>query len=187
MSKRAGSFVTLRDVVDEVGKDVVRFIMLTRKNDAPLDFDFAKVMEQSRDNPVFYVQYAHARVMSVMRKAAEAFPDADFSDHALAAADLSMLTDAGEVALIKAMLNWPRIVESAAVAHEPHRIAFYLYDVASEFHAHWNRGNDNPALRFIIDGDAAVTRARLAMIRALACVIASGLTVLGVEPVDEMH
>lgn len=187
MSKRAGSFVTLRDVVDEVGKDVVRFIMLTRKNDAPLDFDFAKVMEQSRDNPVFYVQYAHARVMSVMRKAAEAFPAADFSDHALAAADLSMLTDAGEVALIKAMLNWPRVVEAAALAHEPHRIAFYLYDVASEFHAHWNRGNDNPALRFIIDSDVAVTRARLALIRALACVIASGLTVLGVEPVDEMH
>ncbi|RIK94437.1 MAG: arginine--tRNA ligase [Proteobacteria bacterium] len=187
MSKRAGSFVTLRDVVDEVGKDVVRFIMLTRKNDAPLDFDFAKVMEQSRDNPVFYVQYAHARVMSVMRKAAEAFPDADFSDHALAAADLSALTDAGEVALIKAMLNWPRIVEAAALAHEPHRIAFYLYDLASEFHGHWNRGNDDPSLRFLIDGNAALTRARLAMIRALACVIASGLKVLGVTPVDEMH
>ncbi|RMF08146.1 MAG: arginine--tRNA ligase [Alphaproteobacteria bacterium] len=187
MSKRAGSFVTLRDVVDEVGKDVVRFIMLTRKNDAPLDFDFARVTEQSRDNPVFYVQYAHARAASVMRKAAGAFPGADFSDKALAGADLSALDAADEMALIRTLAGWPRLVESAAAAHEPHRVAFYLYDLAHEFHALWNRGNDDPSLRFLIEEDEATTRARLALTRAVATVIASGLMVLGVEPVDELN
>lgn len=187
MSKRSGSFVTLRDVVDEVGKDVVRFIMLTRKNDAPLDFDFAKVMEQSRDNPVFYVQYAHARICSVLRKAAEAFPDKDMSDAALATADMTPLSDAAEIGLIKFAAGWPRMVEQAALAHEPHRIAFYLYDLASEFHALWNKGNDDPSLRFMQEGDWATTASRLAMIRASAVVIASGLSVLGVEPVQEMH
>lgn len=187
MSKRAGSFVTLRDVVDEVGKDVVRFIMLTRKNDAPLDFDFAKVMEQSRENPVFYVQYAHARVMSVMRKAADAFPALDLSDEALAGADIDLLRDPAEIGLVKTLAGWPRHVESAALAHEPHRVAFYLYDLASEFHALWNKGNEDPGLRFLIEGEAELTRARLAMIRAVAAVIASGLAVLGVEPMDEMH
>ncbi len=187
MSKRAGSFVTLREVVDEVGKGVVRFIMLTRKNDAPLDFDFARVTEQSRDNPVFYVQYAHARAASVMRKAVDAFGQADFSDAALAKADLSPLDTPEEIALIKTLTGWPRLVEAAASAHEPHRVAFYLYDLAHEFHALWNRGNDDPSMRFLIEGDEAVTRARLALTRAVATIIASGLTVLGVEPVNELN
>jgi arginyl-tRNA synthetase len=186
MSKRAGTFVTLRDVVERVGKDVVRFIMLTRKNDATLDFDFAKVTEQSKDNPVFYVQYAHARVNSVFRQAREAFPNQDFSDAALVGADLSALVSEDEKMLVRRMAEWPRIVEQAAVAHEPHRIAFFLSEIAAEFHALWNKGRDNTALRFIVADDLAVTQARLAMIRAAALVIASGLDVLGVAPVEEM-
>jgi len=186
MSKRAGTFVTLRDIVDEVGKDVVRFIMLTRKNDASLDFDFTKVTEQSKDNPVFYVQYAHARVQSVLRKARDQFAGLDTDAGSLSTADLSILTDESELALIKRMANWPRLVESAAVAHEPHRIAFYLYDLASEYHALWNKGNDHPNLRFMIEGDLEATRARLAMISSLAMIIATGLNILGVEPVMEM-
>ena len=187
MSKRAGTFVTLREVVDEVGRDVVRFIMLTRRNDAPLDFDFASVLEQSKDNPVFYVQYAHARVHSVQRKAAEAFADLDTAPAALAEADMARLDSSHELALIRRLAGWPRLVEAAAQAHEPHRIAFYLYDLAGEFHTLWNRGNDDPGLRCIVEGDQAVTRARLAMITAVATVIASGLAILGVEPVEEMH
>ncbi|GHF25963.1 arginine--tRNA ligase [Kordiimonas sediminis] len=187
MSKRAGNFVTLRDVVDEVGPDVTRFIMLTRKNDAPLDFDFAKVTEQSKDNPVFYVQYAHARICSVLRKAMEAFDGLDTADAALSNAKLSLLSDASEISMIRQMALWPRLLESAAEAHEPHRIAFYLYDLASEFHSFWNKGNDNPSLRFVIDGDEELTYARLALIRAIAIVIASGLDVLGVVPVEEMR
>lgn len=186
MSKRAGTFVTLRDVVERVGKDVARFIMLTRKNDATLDFDFAKVTEQSKDNPVFYVQYAHARVNSVFRQAREAFPNQDFSDAALVGADLSALASEDEKMLVRRMAEWPRIVEQAAVAHEPHRIAFFLSEIAAEFHALWNKGRDNTALRFIVADDLAVTQARLAMIRAAALVIASGLDVLGVAPVEEM-
>ncbi|RCK34553.1 arginyl-tRNA synthetase [Thalassospira xiamenensis] len=186
MSKRAGTFVTLRDVVERVGKDVVRFIMLTRKNDATLDFDFAKVTEQSKDNPVFYVQYAHARVNSVFRQAREAFPNQDFSDAALVGADLLALASEDEKMLVRRMAEWPRIVEQAAVAHEPHRIAFFLSEIAAEFHALWNKGRDNTALRFIVADDLAVTQARLAMIRAAALVIASGLDVLGVAPVEEM-
>lgn len=186
MSKRAGTFVTLRDVVERVGKDVVRFIMLTRKNDATLDFDFAKVTEQSKDNPVFYVQYAHARVNSVFRQAREAFPNQDFSDAALVGADLSALASEDEKMLVRRMAEWPRIVEQAAVAHEPHRIAFFLSEIAAEFHALWNKGRDNTALRFIVADDLAVTQARLAMIRAASLVIASGLDVLGVAPVEEM-
>ncbi|AJD52009.1 arginyl-tRNA ligase [Thalassospira xiamenensis M-5 = DSM 17429] len=186
MSKRAGTFVTLRDVVERVGKDVVRFIMLTRKNDATLDFDFAKVTEQSKDNPVFYVQYAHARVNSVFRQAREAFPNQDFSDAALVGADLSALVSEDEKMLVRRMAEWPRIVEQAAVAHEPHRIAFFLSEIAAEFHALWNKGRDNTTLRFIVADDLAVTQARLAMIRATALVIASGLDVLGVDPVEEM-
>lgn len=185
MSKRAGDFVTLRDVVDEVGKDVVRFMMLTRKNDAPLDFDFAKVMEQSRDNPVFYVQYAHARVHSVLRNAKEA--GIEHSDAALAAADLASLTDEAELGLMKLMGAFPRQVEQAAQAHEPHRIAFYLYDLASAFHALWNKGKEDPSLRFIVAEDRNVTLARLALIRAVANVIAAGLGILGVEPAEEMR
>ncbi len=185
MSKRAGDFVTLREVVDEVGKDVVRFMMLTRKNDAPLDFDFAKVMEQSRDNPVFYVQYAHARVHSVLRNARDV--DIDTSDAALAAADLSLLTDEAELGLVRLMATFPRQVEQAAQAHEPHRVAFHLYDLASAFHALWNKGKDEPALRFILAEDRNVTLARLALIRAVAYVIAAGLAILGVEPAEEMR
>ena len=186
MSKRAGTFVTLRDVVDEVGKDVVRFIMLTRKNDAALDFDFAKVTEQSKDNPVFYVQYAHARVHSVLRKAVEMFADLDISTEELVKADLSLLGDEAEQSLVKNMTGWPRLVESAALAHEPHRISFYLYDLASEFHALWNKGNDNPGLKFVLEDNRELTLARLAMISALANIVATGLNILGVEPLTEM-
>lgn len=186
MSKRAGDFVTLRDVVDEVGKGVVRFMMLTRKNDAPLDFDFAKVMEQSRDNPVFYVQYANARIHSVLRNAAEA-GSYDLSDAALANADLSCLKDEAELALVRLMATFPRQVEQAALAHEPHRIAFYLDDLAAAFHALWNKGKDDPSLRFIQADDRDGTLARLALIRAAAHVIAAGLGILGVEPIEEMR
>ena len=177
MSKRAGSFVTIRDVVDEVGKDVLRFIMLTRKNDAPLDFDLVRVTEQSRDNPVFYVQYAHARVHSVLRNAAEAMPGLDVDCVGLSGSDLGYLTDDAELALIRRLAGWPRQVESAAEAHEPHRLAFYLHDLAAAFHGLWNKGNEDPRLRFIVGDDDALTRARLAMIRAVGLVIASGLDV----------
>jgi len=186
MSKRSGNFVTLREVVDEVGRDVTRFIMLTRKNDAPLDFDFAKVVEQSKDNPVFYVQYAHARVCRVIRKAKDAFSGMDTSDEALAKVDISVIDDVDELAVIKRCAAWPRLLESAAEAHEPHRISFFLYDLASEFHTLFNKGNSEPSLRFIIDGNEKTTLARLALIRSVALVIASGLQVLGVKPLEEM-
>jgi arginyl-tRNA synthetase len=186
MSKRAGTFVTLREVVDEVGKDVFRFIMLTRRNDQALDFDFAKVTEQSRDNPVFYVQYAHARAASVMRHAAEQFPAAELLDAALARVPLDRLADPLELALIRQLASWPRIVEGAAEAHEPHRIAFFLQEVAAQFHLLWTKGKDEATLRFLVTGDPELTRARLALVRAVALVIASGLAVFGVEPVEEM-
>jgi len=187
MSKRAGTFVTLREVLDEVGKDVVRFIMLTRKNDAPLDFDLEKVLEQSRDNPVFYVHYAHARARSVLRHAMEACPNIDQDPRFLAAGPLHMLTDSDELSLIKSLAGWPRLVESAAEAYEPHRVAFYLYDLASAFHALWNRGNDDASLRFLLPDQPELTAARLALVQGLAFVIASGLTVFGVEPVEELR
>ncbi|MEE8258834.1 MAG: arginine--tRNA ligase [Sphingomonadales bacterium] len=187
MSKRSGHFVTLREVVDEVGAGVLRFIMLTRKNEAPLDFDFEKVKEQSRENPVFYVQYAHARAHSVFKKAAEIMPALATGLDELQNADFSRLVDPAEIDLVRTLAVWPRTVEAAAEAHEPHRIAFYLYDLASEFHALWNKGNDDPDLRFVIEGDDALTLARLALVRALALVIAEGLEVLGVEPLKEMH
>ena len=186
MSKRSGNFITLREIVDEVGKDVVRFIMLTRKNDASLEFDFTKVTEQSKDNPVFYVQYGYARVFSVLKKAQDVIKNFDISDNALKAADLSLLNDKSELQLIKTMVNWPRIVESAAISHEPHRVSYYLYDLASEFHALWNKGNDRVDLRFVIEDNKDITVARLAMIRAFSKIIASGLNILGVEPVNEM-
>ncbi len=186
MSKRAGTFVTLREVVDQVGKDVFRFIMLTRRNDQALDFDFAKVTEQSKDNPVFYVQYAHARAASVMRHAAEAFAQDQLTDLALAETSLDELTDSAEIALIRQLAQWPRLVESAAEAHEPHRVAFYLQEVAAQFHMLWNKGRDEATLRFILASDPALTRARLALVRGVALVIASGLAVIGVEPVEEM-
>lgn len=187
MSKRAGTFVTLRDVVDEVGRDVVRFIMLIRKNDAQLDFDFKKVTEQSKDNPVFYVQYAHARICSVLRNAVGEVPDIDTEDGALAQADFSRLSHPSELALIRLLASWPRQVEAAAEAHEPHRVAFYLQEVAAAFHGLWNVGRDDTSVRFLIPGDMALTRARLAMLRAVAVVIASGLSVMGVTPVEEMR
>jgi arginyl-tRNA synthetase len=186
MSKRAGTFVALREVIDEVGKDVFRFIMLTRRNDQPLDFDFAKVTEQSRDNPVFYVQYAHARAASVMRHAAEQFPDDDLSDAALSGVPLEQLHDPTELALIRQLAGWPRLVESAAEAHEPHRVAFFLQEAAALFHALWNKGKDEATLRFILAAEPTLTSARLALVRAVAIVIASGLAVIGVEPVQEM-
>jgi len=187
MSKRAGTFVTLREVVDEVGRDPVRFMMLYRKNDATLDFDLAKVVEQSKDNPVFYVQYAHARAHSVFRNVREAMPDLDVSASALANADLSLISDVGELEILKRMALWPRTVAGAARAHEPHRIAFYLYELASLFHGHWTRGTDSPHLRFIRLENPGLTVARLAMVQACAQVIASGLDLLGVEAPSEMR
>jgi arginyl-tRNA synthetase len=180
MSKRAGSFVTLREVIDRVGRDVVRFIMLTRRNDAALDFDFQKVTEQSKDNPVFYVQYAHARISSVLRKAGP-------SNQSLIDADLTGLQHPAEVAMIKLLASWPRQVEAAALAHEPHRIAFYLSDVAAALHGLWTLGNEDPSLRFIQEKNPGLTAARLALVRAVAAVIASGLNIIGVTPVEEMH
>ena len=185
MSKRAGTFVTLREVVDQVGADVTRFVMLTRRNDAPLDFDFDKVLEQSRENPVFYVQYAHARVCSVLRKARAA--GIDVSDPALAGADLSGLSHEAELAVARKIAEWPRLVEIAARTHEPHRVAFYLYDLASEFHALWNRGHDDPTLRFLQDDQPATSRSKIALARAVTVVISTGLGILGVVPVEEMR
>ncbi|MFN2306363.1 MAG: arginine--tRNA ligase [Paracoccaceae bacterium] len=185
MSKRAGTFVTLADVVEQVGPDVTRFHMLTRKNDAPLDFDFDKVTEQSKDNPVFYVQYAHARINSVLRKAQEA--GIDVSQDALKAADLGKLGHEAERALMKSIAEWPRLIEIAAKGHEPHRIAFYLYDLASNLHALWNRGNDDPSLRFLQEDDIATTQSKIALIRSCQVVLAQGLGILGVTPAEEMR
>jgi len=187
MSKRAGTFVTLRDVVDEVGRDPVRFMMLYRKELEPLDFDLAKVVEQSKDNPVFYVQYAHARAASVFRNAQEIFPELAPGSKQVCEADLSRLTDAGEIELIKKLAFFPRLVAGAARAEEPHRLAFYLYDLASALHGQWTRGNDLPHLRFIQAEDGVMTAARLAMIAAVQQVISSGLSVLGVEAPDSMR
>ena len=187
MSKRAGTYVTLADVIDKVGKDVVRFIMLTRKNDQPLDFDLVQVTEKSRDNMVFYVQYAHARVCSVMRHAAGMFEPGELAPDALARADAGCLTDPAELELIKAMAGWPQVVEAAAEAHEPHRVAYYLADLAARFHALWNKGKDDARLRFIVEDDRPQTAARLALIQGLAFVIESGLEVFGVTPAEEMR
>ena len=192
MSKRSGDFVTLREVVDEVGKDAVRFMMLYRKNDAVLDFDLAKVIEQSRDNPVFYVQYGHARAHSIFRNAREVVPklpeEASARAKFLADAPLERLTDAAELALMKKIAEYPRLIEAAAAAHEPHRVAFYLYELASEFHAHWTRGGkESPHLRFIIQSDPRLTVARLALVQGVAAVLASGLALLGVGAPEEMR
>ena len=183
MSKRAGTFVTLRDVVEMVGPDVTRFVMLTRKNDAALDFDFDKVLEQSRDNPVWYVQYAHARIASVLRKAGATL---DVSDAALTRADLTKLSHPAELALIRKLADWPRQVEIAARAHEPHRVAGYLTELAADLHGHWNRGNDEASLRFVQD-DPATMAAKIALARAVGVVISAGLAILGVTPVEEMR
>ena len=191
MSKRAGEFVTLREVVEEVGRSAVRFDMLYRKNDAVLDFDLAKVIEHSRENPVFYVQYGHARGHSVFRNAREAIPGLPQEPPARAAflekAPLERLTDQGEMAIMRRIALFPRMVEASAAAHEPHRIAFYLYELASEFHAQWSRGNDLPHLRFIIQNDPETTLARLALVQGIVTVLASGLSVLGVEAPQEMR
>ena len=194
MSKRTGDFVALRDVVKRVnevtrgaGKGVVRFMMLTRRNDAQLDFDFAVVTEQSKDNPVFYVQYAHARVRSLMRRAKAEVPALDATPHGLAGVELNFLSHPEEFALIKTIARWPSVVEFAAAAHEPHRIAFYLSEIAAEFHALWNKGNDDEGRRFVVPGDAALTGARLALAQGVAVVIAAGLELMGVEPVEEMR
>jgi arginyl-tRNA synthetase len=185
MSKRAGTFVTLRDVVEQAGADVTRFMMLTRKNDVTLDFDFAKVLEQSKDNPVFYVQYANARINSVMRKSVEA--GIDCSDAALSGADLGILTHPAEIEMAKKIAEWPRLVEIAAKGNEPHRIAFYLFELASEFHGLWNKGNDDTSLRFVQEGNAATSAAKIALARAVGVVISAGLGILGVTPVEEMR
>ena len=187
MSKRAGDFVTLREVVDEVGVDAVRFMMLYRKNDAPLDFDLAKVIEQSKDNAVFYVQYAHARAKSVLRQAKAVFPDLDLSPLANADAPLHLLEDEGEKELARSVAQYPRVIEAAASAHEPHRIAFFLHDLASQFHSHWNRGKDHPSVRFVNAEARDITCARISLVLCLIAVLASGLGVLGVSAPEEMR
>ena len=191
MSKRSGDLVTLREVVDEVGRDAVRFMMLYRKNDATLDFDLTKVIEQSRDNPVFYVQYGHARGQSIFRKAREVVPDLPLEAPArarmLAQGELARLSDPAELALMRRIALYPRLVEAAALAHEPHRVAFYLYELASEFHALYTKGKDAPHLRFIIQNDPTMTVARLALVEGVVAVLASGLALLGVDAPDEMR
>jgi arginyl-tRNA synthetase len=186
MSKRAGEFVTLREVVDEVGPGVVRFMMLYRKNDAPLDFDFVRVTEQSRDNPVFYVQYAHARICSVFRNAVEELGEAVASDASLSEADFTLLSDDSELDVIRRLSQYPRLLEAAAATREPHRIAFYLYDLAAEFHSLWNKGKESPHLRFILLNNTKLSIARLALLRAIRYVLSNGLHLLGVRPVDAM-
>lgn len=185
MSKRSGDFVTLAEVVEEVGPDAVRFMMLMRKNDAPLDFDFVKVKEQSKDNPVFYVQYAHARCHSILRQAREVAPDVAAADESVA--PLHLLADPSELALIRKLAEFPRIIDAAADTHEPHRVAFYLYELASDFHGHWNAGKDNVSLRFVNPDEPLLTHARLALVRAVRNVLASGLEVLGVNAPEEMR
>ncbi len=187
MSKRAGNFVTLREVVDEVGKDLFRFYILTRKADAQLEFDLAKVLEQSKDNPVFYVQYAYARIQSIFRNSRDVFPDMSLKNEDLALVNLEEIQSEHELNLIRHLGQWPRIVESAALAREPHRIAFYLYELAASFHTLWTQGKDATHLRFIVADAPLLTHARMAMLQATACVIASGLDIIGVTPIEEMH
>jgi arginyl-tRNA synthetase len=187
MSKRSGDFVTLREVVEEVGRDSVRFMMLYRKSSEPLDFDFAKVTEQSKDNPVFYVQYAHARCMSIFRQAKEAFPGLEISVEEMAAAVHGAIVDPAELALVAKLAEFPRIIESAALAQEPHRIAFYLYDLASFFHGHWNKGKDFPELRFVNDKNRQLSIARLGLVHAVASVLKSGLGITGTAAPAEMR
>ena len=185
MSKRAGTFVTLRDMVEQVGVDVTRFMMLTRKNDAPLDFDLCKVLEQSRDNPVFYVQYAHARGCSVLRRASE--KGIDVSDATLSAANLNHLSHESEITVVKKLAAWPRLVEISGRTNEPHRVAFYLYELASDFHALWNRGNVEPSVRFLQEDDFVTSQAKIALVRSVCIVISAGLGILGVKPMEEMR
>ena len=187
MSKRSGDFVTLREVVEEVGADAVRFMMLMRKNDAPLDFDLAKVIERSQDNPVFYVQYAHARARSVLRQGKAVFDDFDLDPLALSEADLSLLTDEGERELMRTMAQYPRLVAQAAEAHEPHRVAFFAHELATRFHAHWNRGKDAHDLRFVNENDRNLSYSRLSLVAGVGLVLASALSILGVSAPEEMR
>ncbi len=187
MSKRAGSFVTLRDLIDEVGRDAVRFTMLMRKADAQMEFDLDQAVAQTRDNPVFYVQYAHARCRSVLRAAALSFGASAVAPESLAAVPLEDLAAPAELVVVRRLIGWPRLVESAALAREPHRVAFFLYELAGDFHMLWNRGRDDASLRFLQAGQPEATRARLALVAAVAVVIRSGLAVLGVQPVEEMR
>jgi arginyl-tRNA synthetase len=187
LSKRSGNLITLREMVEEVGADAVRFFIMTRTPDSELEFDFAKAVEQSKDNPVFYVQYAHARSCSVFRNAAAMFPGADFSPAALVRAPLEKIVTPDEISLVRVLAGWPRAVEAAAEAREPHRMVTYLHDLAAEFHGFWNKGRDDASLRFLIEGDKDLSMARLALVRAVMTVIASGLAVMGVTPVEEMH
>jgi len=187
MSQRAGTYVTLRDLIEEVGADAVRFTMLTRRADAQMEFDLDQVLAQTRENPVFYVQYAHARCRSVLRAAAEMFGTDALAEETLAAVDLSSLEAEEELALIRRLAGWPRTVEAAALAREPHRIAFFLYDLAGDFHMLWNRGREETTLRFLQPDDRAASLARIALVAATATVIRSGLAVMGVRPVEEMR
>ena len=187
MSKRSGDFVTLREVVEEVGRDAVRFMMLFRKPEAPLEFDFAKVTEKSKENPVFYVQYAHARICSVFRQVGEDMPDLDVSPSALADADFGLLKNEGEIALIRKLAEFPRIIEQAARSDEPHRLAFYLHELASDLHGHWSKGKEMPELRFINHKNAKITLARLGLLSSMASVLASGLSIVGVDAPEEMR
>ena len=187
MSKRAGTYVTLRDLLEDVGKDAVRFTMLTRKSDAQMEFDLDQVLATTRENPVFYVQYAHARCRSVLRAAGEMLPNRDLRDQALATTSVDTLTGDPELTLIRRLALWPRTVETAAIAREPHRIAFFLYDLAADFHMLWNRGKDDTTLRFLQADQPDETLARLALVAATAVVIRSGLAVMGVTPVEEMR
>ncbi len=187
LSKRSGNIITLREMVEEVGADSVRFTILTRSFDSPFEFDFAKTKEQSRDNPVFYIQYAHARCCSVLRHAADMFPNADLSAKGLAEVDVGALQGEDDLALIRLMCNWPKLVEAAALTREPHRISFYLYDLAAMFHSFWNKGKDDATLRFLIEDNPRLTMARLALLKGLTIVMASGLAVIGVKPLEEMR
>jgi arginyl-tRNA synthetase len=187
MSKRAGTFVTLRDLVDEVGPDVVRFHMLTRKNDAQMDFDLTAVVEGGKENPVWYVQYASARCHSARNKALEGFPNHDISLQALASTPISCLTDESELGLIRMIAGWPRLVEAAADAHEPHRIAYYLYDLAVLFHAFWDKGNRDSGFRIVLEDNEELTMARLVLVQGVQTVIDSGLGIFGIQPVEEMR
>jgi arginyl-tRNA synthetase len=187
MSKRSGNFVTLRDVVDEVGSDSVRFMMIYRKNSEPLDFDFAKVTEQSKDNPVFYVQYAHARCASVFRQADKAFPGIEVAVPLLADAAETLIENPHDLQIVAKLAEYPRMIESAAASMEPHRVAYYLYDLASLFHSHWSKGNDNTDLRFVNDKNRELTLARLGLVRAVAAVLKSGLSITGTSAPEEMR